>query len=144
MNVFYNSNAYLTKRNNIENDKAFKNRLLKIRKRENKFFNEKYLPFSLPKSKSFRNFTKNNLSFEQEHHNFIHKNTIKNLRLKKPYPYCLDNYNQGLSNSLIKNKNKVRLINENIIKKNNEFLGERIGKIRYSSSSNLILPKLKK
>ena len=32
MNVFYNSNAYLTKRNNIENDKAFKNRLLKIRK----------------------------------------------------------------------------------------------------------------
>ena len=61
MNVFYNSNAYLTKRNNIENDKAFKNRLLKIRKRENKFFNEKYLPFSLPKSKSFRNFTKNNL-----------------------------------------------------------------------------------
>jgi hypothetical protein len=144
MNVFYNPNGYLTKKNNFENDKAFKNRILKIRNRENKFFNEKNLPFFLPKYKSFKNFTKRNLSFDQEQQRIIHIKTIKNLRLKKPSPYCLDNYNQGLSNLLLKNKNKVRLINENIIKKNNEFLGERIGKIRHSSSSNLFLPKLLK
>ncbi len=142
MNVFYNPNGYLTKRNNIENDKAFRNRILKIRSRENKFFIEKNLPFFLPKYKSFKNLLKRNLSYDQEQQRIIHKKIINDLRLKKPSPYCLDIYNQDISNLLIKNKNKVRLIKENIIKKNNELLGERIGKIRYSSSSNLILPKI--
>jgi hypothetical protein len=145
MSVFYNPKGHLTRRNNYENDKALRNRIYNIQNRENKFLNKKNFPFFLPRNNSLKIFFRRQLSFEQKQQFNIHEKIIKNLRLKKPIPYGLNNDNQSFTNLLLKNRNKIRILKGNLIRKDNELLGERIEKIRKSNShSNFILPKINK